>query len=406
MQSPTTPSSHLSDASAVTVVDDLLRQAFAAGASDLHFENAQHAYRVRFRIDGLLKTAATLPAHLRDAVVARIKVLARMDIAEKRLPQDGRFSHTHQGHPVDLRVSSLPTVLGEKLVLRVLNIQQSPPSLTDLGYEDDQLIHMHRALQSSDGMVLMTGPTGSGKTRSLYSCLHQLNRPDFNISTLEDPVEIQLPGINQVQIHERVGLSFAHALRALLRQDPDVIMLGEIRDLDTANIALQAAQTGHLVLSTLHTPNAPSALTRLQHMGVAPHLLSGSIRLVVAQRLLRRLCPLCKRALSDSEQSIALREITDTDRRVLDRLCAPPAQFYEAAGCSQCDSGYTGRIGVFQVMPVSESVQDLLLTQAHTLTLARQAASEHIPTLRQSAWRKAGQGLCDWRDVQPNTPPD
>ena len=403
---PPSPSSRSSDTSVVTLVDDLLARALDAGASDLHFENHRHDYRVRFRVDGLLHTEATLLPAWRDALTARIKVLARMDIAEKRLPQDGRFSHVHQGQSIDLRVSSLPTVHGEKLVLRVLNFQQAPSTLAELGYEPDQETLVHQALQSSDGMVLMTGPTGSGKTRSLYSCLNGLNRPELNISTLEDPVEIQLSGINQVQIHDRIGLGFAHALRALLRQDPDVIMLGEIRDLDTADIALQAAQTGHLVLNTLHTPNAPSALTRLQQMGVATHRLSGSMRLVVAQRLLRCLCSHCKQPLSEAQQRQAWQHLSHTDQQVLTRVSSHPPQLFRAEGCAQCQDGFKGRIGVFQVMPVSEAMQHLLLNQPHALALAQQAAREQVLTLRQAAWLKACRGLCAWTDVATHTPPD
>jgi type IV pilus assembly protein PilB len=298
----------------------------------------------------------------------------------------------------------MPTLHGEKLVLRILNAQSQPTELASLGYETDELDRLHRALEHSDGMLLMTGPTGSGKTRSLYSCLNWLNRTELNISTLEDPIEIQIPGINQVQIHERVGLSFAHALRALLRQDPDVIMLGEIRDLDTADVAMQAAQTGHLVLSTLHTPNAPSALARLQHMGLATHHVAASVRLVVAQRLLRRLCVHCRQPLSASQHAHLLSAGMQPDGVEHAAPPGPEAQFYSPVGCSQCQDGYSGRVGVFQVMPVSEAMQSLLFKQADAQTLATLARQEQVRTLRQSAWLKAARGLTSIQEVWQHTP--
>ena len=394
-----------SDASAATLLNALLQQAFALGASDLHFESYADTFRVRARVDGVLQDIATPALDLRDSALARLKVLARMDIAEKRLPQDGRFTHLHNGHAMDLRVSSLPTLHGEKLVLRVLDLQQTLPSLRDLGFEADQQAHLEHALQASDGMVLMTGPTGSGKTRSLYTCLQMLNRTEVNIHTLEDPIEVQLPGVNQVQIHERNGLGFAPTLRALLRQDPDVIMIGEIRDTDTADIALQAAQTGHLVFSTLHTVDAPSALTRLHHMGVAPHHIAASVRLVVAQRLLRLLCTHCRQPWSVDAQAQWLDQLVPNDQRWLAPWMAS-AKLYEATGCTQCLDGYRGRIGVFQVMPVSARLQPLLFAPNHAQAWTSQTMQASVRSLRLSGWAKVLQGLTTVAEVLRHTPAD
>ena len=405
MPTPTAPAAPGTESSASARLDELLHQALARRASDVHFESDEAQLRVRFRIDGLLRSAATFPLSWRDALLTRIKVLARMDIAEKRVPQDGRFSHRHGQQVVDLRVSSLPTVHGEKLVLRVLDFRGQRPALTALGYETDELARLHQALDASDGMLLMTGPTGSGKTQSLYACLDWLNRMEVNISTVEDPVEIQLPGINQVSIHERAGLGFANTLRALLRQDPDVIMVGEIRDLETAEIAIQAAQTGHLVLSTLHTPDAPGTLARLQHMGVASYNVAASVRLIVAQRLLRRLCPHCRQPLPARAQAQWLASLTESDRRLLAPWLQHDPVLFDAGGCERCQGGYAGRLGVFQVLPISDAVQALLFAQADRQALAAQAARESVRTLRQSAWAKALQGLTSVREVLAHTSP-
>ena len=393
------------DTSATARLDALLRQALACRASDVHFESDDAQLRVRFRIDGLLRSAASMPLGWRDALLTRIKVLARMDIAEKRVPQDGRFTHRDGDQVVDMRVSSLPTVHGEKLVLRVLDFRGERPTLATLGYEADELARLHRALDASDGMLLMTGPTGSGKTQSLYACLDWLNRTEINISTVEDPVEIQLPGINQVSIHERAGLGFANTLRALLRQDPDVIMVGEIRDLETAEIAIQAAQTGHLVLSTLHTPDAPGTLARLQHMGVASYNVAASVRLIVAQRLLRRLCPHCRQPHTERSQKQWLASLSEQDRQLLAPWLQHDPVLFEAIGCEHCQGGYAGRLGVFQVLPISDPVQTLLFAQADRQALAAQAGRESVRTLRQSAWAKALQGLTSVREVLAHTSP-
>ena len=360
---------------AVQQLDRLLQHAMECGASDIHVESGAESFRVRFRIDGRLQVVAQPPLGVRDAMVSRIKVLARMDIAEKRLPQDGRLQFPFQGLTVDVRVSSLPTVHGEKMVLRLLNFQQERPTLADLGFEaEDEALLLH-AISRPHGMVLVTGPTGSGKTLSLYSCLERINREDINVSSVEDPCEIYLPGANQVSIHERAGLTFASALRALLRQDPDVIMVGEIRDAETAEIAIQAALTGHMVLSTLHTNDAPSTLERLRHLGVAPFQVASSVHLVVAQRLVRRLCIHCKKA------------------------CTDKPDIYMAHGCALCDQGYKGRVGIYQVMPISTTLRQLIAQGADAITLHTQAQQEGMRTLRQAGWRKVLQGVTSAQEV-------
>ena len=360
---------------AVQQIDELLERACEMGASDMHFESGVEFFRVRLRIDGLLQVVARPPMPMRDAMVSRIKVLARMDIAEKRLPQDGRMQFLYQGHAVDVRVSSLPTVHGEKMVLRLLHFNQERPTLSALGFEVEDEALLLQAISRTHGMVLVTGPTGSGKTLSLYSCLEHINREELNVSCVEDPCEIYLPGANQVSIHERAGLTFASALRALLRQDPDVIMVGEIRDVETAEIAIQAAHTGHLVLSTLHTNDAPSTLERLSHMGIAPFQVASSVHLVVAQRLIRRLCSHCKKLSLDE----------------------PP--IYKPSSCGLCDQGYKGRVGVYQVMPISATLQQLILQGSDAITLNTQAQQEGMRTLRQAGWRKVLQGVTSAHEV-------
>ena len=360
---------------AVQQLDALFDRACELGASDVHFESGAESFRVRLRIDGHLQVVARPPMAVRDAMVSRIKVMARMDIAEKRLPQDGRIQFLHKGQSVDVRASSLPTVYGEKLVLRLLHFNQERPTLSALGFEAEDEALLLQAISRSHGMVLVTGPTGSGKTLSLYSCLEHINREDINVSCVEDPCEIYLPGANQVSIHERAGLTFATALRALLRQDPDIIMVGEIRDAETAEIAIQAAHTGHLVLSTLHTNDAPSTLERLRHMGVAPFQVASSVHLVVAQRLVRRLCSHCKKLSVDE----------------------PP--IYKPSSCGLCDQGYKGRVGVYQVMPISSTLQQLILQGSDAITLSAQAQQEGMRTLRQAGWRKVLQGVTSAQEV-------
>lgn len=389
--------------SVIQALDDILKQAVSQGASDIHFETGDAEFRARFRIDGILRTAATPAMHLRDAMVSRLKVLARMDIAEKRLPQDGRIQYPHLGRTIDLRVSSLPTLHGEKIVVRLLNISRERPSLEALGYEADDQARLLSALAHPHGMVLMTGPTGSGKTLSLYSCLELLNRPEVNISTVEDPSEIQLPGANQVNINERAGVTFASTLRALLRQDPDIIMVGEIRDIETASIAIQAAQTGHLVLSTLHTNDAPSTLARLRHMGIEAFNVAASVILIVAQRLVRRLCPICKQSATPAQTDTWLRQLSAQDRAAIGLASRPSPTLYSAVGCDACDQGYKGRIGIYQVMPVDAALQGLILENANSQTLSRQAVQNGVRTLRQAGWLKALQGITSVQEIMTLT---
>ncbi|HQR86575.1 MAG: hypothetical protein B7Y59_04365 [Burkholderiales bacterium 35-55-47] len=388
---------------ATKTLDDLLHQAFSLGASDVHFESGEDFFRARFRIDGLLRIAATPALALRDSVISRIKVLARMDIAEKRLPQDGRIQYPYLDQLIDLRVSSLPTLHGEKIVVRILNFSRERPGLAALGYEPDDRAKLIQALGQPHGLILMTGPTGSGKTLSLYSCLELLNRNEVNISTVEDPSEIHLPGANQVNINERAGLSFATALRALLRQDPDVIMVGEIRDLETAEIAIQAAQTGHVVLSTLHTNDAPGTLARLRHMGVAAFNVAASVSLVTAQRLVRRLCEQCKQAMVASEIDFLFHNLSQADQSVIPAHLRSQATPYKAIGCNACDKGYKGRIGLYQVMPVSDALQTLIMRDCDAQTLAAQAAQDGVRTLRQAGWFKVLQGITSIEEVMALT---
>ena len=370
---------------AVNLIDKMLDQGMVRGASDIHFESGKDIFRVRFRIDGLLQIVATPAVQLRDAIVSRLKVLARMDIAEKRIPQDGRIQYVYKSEIIDLRVSSLPTVHGEKIVVRIMNFNRIRPDLQSLGYEADDQLKLRTAIERPHGLILMTGPTGSGKTSSLYSCLDLINRSNINLATVEDPAEIQLVGANQVNINEKAGLTFASALRALLRQDPDVIMIGEIRDLETAEIAIQASQTGHLVLSTLHTNDAPSTLARLRHMGIPAFHVAASLTLVTAQRLIRRLCDLCK--VPFSEQNDEGLKVTS----------------FKAIGCQACDNGYKGRIGLFQVMPVSDAMQALILDDAPTQALSALAAQEGVRTLREAGWLKVRQGLTSVDEVMALT---
>ena len=388
---------------ATKTLDDLLHQALSLGASDVHFESGEDFFRARFHIDGLLRIAATPALTVRDAVISRIKVLARMDIAEKRLPQDGRIQYPYLDQLIDLRVSSLPTLHGEKIVVRILNFSRERPGLAALGYEPDDRAKLIQALGQPHGLILMTGPTGSGKTLSLYSCLELLNRTEVNISTVEDPSEIHLPGANQVNINERAGLSFATALRALLRQDPDVIMVGEIRDLETAEIAIQAAQTGHLVLSTLHTNDAPGTLARLRHMGVAAFNVAASVSLVTAQRLVRRLCEQCKQAMVASEIDFLFHNLSQADQSVIPAHLRSQATPYKAIGCNACDKGYKGRIGLYQVMPVSDALQTLIMRDCDAQTLAAQAAQDGVRTLRQAGWFKVLQGITSIEEVMALT---
>jgi type IV pilus assembly protein PilB len=385
------------DGQVVRYLDQLLVHAHRVGASDLHFEPYEQLYRIRMRVDGQLSELDAPPLAVKDRIASRIKVLAKLDISEKRLPQDGRLRHSVGGQrAIDFRVSTLPTVFGEKVVLRLLNAGPAHLELDSLGYEDAQKSLLLQAIGRPWGMVLVTGPTGSGKTLSLYSALSLLNQAGLNISTAEDPTEINLPGINQVNINEKAGLDFALALRAFLRQDPDVIMVGEIRDLETADMALKAAQTGHMVLSTLHTNDAPSSLTRLCQMGVAPHNITASLALVTAQRLVRRLCVHCRQARTSPRAALLQAGFANED---LDGSWP----LFAASGCAQCHQGYKGRLGVFQVMPVSEDMQRLILQGASSLDFARQAACEGVLSLRQAGLRKVKLGLTSLEEVLNHT---
>lgn len=394
------PSTDREDGPAVQALTRLLQQAVQWEASDIHIEPREGEARVRLRIDGLLHEVERLSADLRDRVISRIKVLSGLDIAERRLPQDGRVKVTIERHALDCRVSTLPTLLGEKVVMRLLQPSAVSRDLQSLGYEPDQLRHVLQAVNGAQGLVLVTGPTGSGKTVSLYACMRAMNRQHLNISTVEDPVEIELEGINQVQVHDKAGLSFATALRAFLRQDPDVLMVGEIRDLETADMAVKAAQTGHLVLSTLHTNDAPSTLSRLMHMGVPSHLLASSLSLVIAQRLLRRLCDHCKTPVRHTDAVLLQAGIDPAHLMEQGRSW----HAYSAQGCTACHGGLRGRLGVFQVMPVTVELQHLMVAQRSVAELAAQAAQAGVKTLRQVALDRMRSGLCTLEDVLSGTP--
>jgi len=350
-------------------------------------------YRVRFRIDGVLREIAQPPLAIRERLSTRIKVISRLDISEKRVPQDGRMKLALSGQrAIDFRVSTLPTMFGEKIVMRILDPSQAKLGIDALGYEPDQKETLLDAIQRPYGMVLVTGPTGSGKTVSLYTCLNILNQPGVNISTAEDPAEIQLAGINQVNVNEKAGLTFANALRAFLRQDPDIIMVGEIRDLETADISIKAAQTGHMVLSTLHTNDAPSTLVRLQNMGVAPFNVASSVILITAQRLARKLCT-CKQPAEVKKDALVTAGFRGED---LDGNWIP----YKGVGCEKCKgSGYKGRLGIYQVMPITETMQDMILRNATAPEISREAAANGVRDLRQSGLMKVKAGITSIDEV-------
>jgi type IV pilus assembly protein PilB len=381
------------DAPAVTFLQKMLREAVNMHASDLHFEPYEFNYRVRFRIDGELREMATPPVGLKDTLASRIKILSRLDIAEKRVPQDGRMKLTiGPGQVIDFRVSTMPTLFGEKIVIRILDPKATQMGMDGLGFEPEQKERLLSALRRPTGMVLVTGPTGSGKTVSLYTCLHLLNRAGVNISTAEDPAEINLPGVNQVNVNEKAGLTFAVALRAFLRQDPDIIMVGEIRDLETADIAIKAAQTGHLVLSTLHTNDAPTTLTRMRNMGIASFNIASSVMLITAQRLVRQLCIHCK-VPADLPRSTLLS--AGFKMAELDGSWTP----YSAQGCSACNNGYKGRIGVHQVMPVSDAIQRIIQLDGSAKEIAAQAELEGVRSLRQSGLGKVKLGSTSVEEI-------
>jgi type IV pilus assembly protein PilB len=384
--------SEVEDAPVVRFLQKMLIDAINMRASDLHFEPYEYNYRVRFRIDGELREMTQPPIAIKDKLASRIKVISRLDIAEKRVPQDGRMKLKFGSKAIDFRVSTLPTLFGEKIVIRILDSSSARLGIEALGYEKIERDRLLNAIQRPYGMVLVTGPTGSGKTVSLYTCLNLLNQPGVNISTVEDPAEINLPGINQVNVNDKAGLTFAAALRAFLRQDPDIIMVGEIRDLETADIALKAAQTGHLVMSTLHTNDAPTTLTRLMNMGVAPFNIASSVLLITAQRLARRLCENCKKPADYPRESLLRAGFKDTE---LDGSWKP----YRAVGCSACTNGYKGRVGLYQVMPITEAIQRIILAEGTALDIAQQAHKEGVRDLRQSGLVKVRSGVTTLEEV-------
>jgi type IV pilus assembly protein PilB len=385
-------SQEVEDAPVVRFLQKMLIDAINARASDLHFEPYEYHYRVRFRVDGELREITQPPIAIKDKLASRIKVISRMDIAEKRVPQDGRMKLKFGNRAIDFRVSTLPTLFGEKIVIRILDPSSAKLGIDALGYEKIEKDRLMSAIQRPYGMVLVTGPTGSGKTVSLYTCLNILNQPGVNISTVEDPAEINLPGVNQVNVNDKAGTTFSVALKAFLRQDPDIIMVGEIRDLETADIAIKAAQTGHLVLSTLHTNDAPGTLTRLLNMGVAPFNIASSVLLVTAQRLARRLCEVCKTTVEYPRDALKRAGFADSD---LDGAWKP----YKAVGCSACSNGYKGRVGIYQVMPITEEMQRIILAEGSALDIQQEAHRNGVRDLRQAGLAKVRIGVTTLEEV-------
>lgn len=385
------------DAPIVRFVNKVLLDAIKRGASDIHFEPYEKSYRIRLRLDGFLKEIASPPVQLAIKLAARIKVMSRLDIAERRVPQDGRIKmRISKNRAIDFRVSTCPTLFGEKIVARILDPSSAMLGIDALGYEPEQRELYLKVLGQPHGMILVTGPTGSGKTVSLYTGLNILNKEDTNISTAEDPAEINLPGVNQVNVNPKVGLTFASALRAFLRQDPDVIMVGEIRDLETAEIAIKAAQTGHLVLSTLHTNDAPKTLTRLIDMGVKPYAIATSVSLIIAQRLTRRLCNNCKVPIEMPAEALLKEGFTQEE---IDE----GIKIYKPVGCNSCTDGYKGRTGLYQVMPVSEEIQRIILQDGNAVDIAAQSAKEGIWDLRKSGLSKVKAGVTSLEEVNQCT---
>ncbi len=390
-------SGEIDDAPVVKYIQKILIDAINGGASDIHFEPFEKFYRIRYRTDGILYEVATPPLALKDKIASRIKVISKMDISEKCVPQDGRMKlMLSKTRTIDFRVSTLPTLFGEKIVMRILDPSSATLGFDALGYEPDQKQHLLNAIGRLYGMILVTGPTGSGKTVSLYTCLNILNKPGINISTAEDPAEINLPGVNQVNVNEKAGLTFATALRAFLRQDPDIIMVGEIRDLITADIAIKAAQTGHMVMSTLHTNDAPATLSRLLNMGVAPFNIAPSVMLITAQRLARRLCK-CKQPIDIPKEALLRAGYSESD---LDGSWQP----YGHTGCELCkNTGYKGRVGIYQVMPISEAMARLIMKNCTAIDIADQARKEGIRDLRQSGLIKVKYGDTSLEEIEAVT---
>jgi type IV pilus assembly protein PilB len=391
-------STDIEDAPVVKYIQKLLVDAISVGASDIHFEPYEKFFRVRYRIDGILSEVAQPPVSIKDKVASRIKVISRLDISEKRVPQDGRMKLVlTKNKSIDFRVSTLPTLYGEKIVMRILDSAGVKLGIEALGYEPEQQQSLLFAIGRPYGMILVTGPTGSGKTVSLYTCLNILNQPAVNISTAEDPAEIQLAGVNQVNVNDKAGLTFAVALKSFLRQDPDIIMVGEIRDLETADIAIKAAQTGHLVLSTLHTNDAPTTLTRLLNMGVAPFNIASSVILITAQRLGRKLCMHCKKPEDIPVEALSQAGFRDED---LDGSWQP----YGPGGCDKCNgSGYKGRVGIYQVLPITDEMRQIIMRNGNSLDIAEQAQKEGVKDLRQSGLLKVKSGVTSLEEIEAIT---
>jgi type IV pilus assembly protein PilB len=386
------PDADIDDTPVVRFVNKVLLDAINKGASDIHIEPYEKSFRIRFRQDGVLKEVASPPLTMATRLVSRLKVMSKMDIAERRKPQDGRIKMAlSKKRAIDFRVNTCPTLFGEKMVLRILDPTSAQLGIDALGYEEDQKQLYLENLHKPYGMILVTGPTGSGKTVSLYTGLNILNTEDRNISTCEDPVEINLSGINQCHMNPKAGLTFASALRAFLRQDPDIIMVGEIRDLETAEIAIKAAQTGHMVMSTLHTNDAPQTLTRLANMGVPPYNIASSVNLIIAQRLARRLCSNCKKPVDIPKEALLEEGFKEEELSEL--------EIYGPVGCDQCVEGYKGRVGIYQVMPVSEAMGRIIMENGNALQLAEQAKSEGIADLRESGLNKIRQGITSLEEI-------
>lgn len=392
-----TSAEEVEDAPVVKYVQKVLIDAINSGASDIHFEPYEKFYRIRYRQDGILYDVAQPPLAIKEKIASRIKVVSKLDISEKRVPQDGRMKlRLSATRAIDFRVSTLPTLFGEKICMRILDPSSATLGIDALGYDPDQKELLMDAIQRPYGMVLVTGPTGSGKTVSLYTCLNILNKPGINISTAEDPAEINLPGINQVNVNDKAGLTFSVALKAFLRQDPDIIMVGEIRDLETGEISIKAAQTGHMVMSTLHTNDAPTTLTRLMNMGIAPFNIATSVILITAQRLARKLC-ICKRPVEIPKEALLRAGFLEEE---LDGTWQP----YGPVGCEICkDTGYKGRAGIYQVMPVSDEMQRIIMKNGTSIDIADQARREGVSDLRQSGLRKVKSGITSLAEVESVT---
>ncbi|QOZ82785.1 MULTISPECIES: type IV-A pilus assembly ATPase PilB [Chromobacterium] len=392
------PQPDVDDAPVVKFIHKVLLDAINGGASDIHFEPYEKFYRIRYRVDGVLKEISQPPLVLKEKIASRIKVISKLDISEKRVPQDGRMKLViSKARAIDFRVSTLPTLYGEKIVMRILDSSAANLDIEQLGFEPEQKRLLLDAIARPYGMVLVTGPTGSGKTVSLYTCLNLLNKPDINIATAEDPVEINLPGINQVNVNERAGLTFASALKAFLRQDPDVIMVGEIRDFETADIAIKAAQTGHMVFSTLHTNNAPATLTRMLNMGVAPFNIASSVLLIMAQRLARRLCAHCKKPAEIPEEALLRAGFKQEE---LDGSWKP----YAPVGCEECrNTGYRGRTGIYEVMPITDAMTRLIMQNGTAIDIADLARKEGMVDLRHAGLLKVKAGLTSLTEIEAVT---